>query len=128
VDYLGYPGSAREARFEVIYHLASFRGAEHRGRIRIKVPVQEAGASIASAVPVYRGALWPEREVFDMFGILFEGHPDLRRILMPVNFRHHPLRKDYPLRGMGERDVIAPNDPGFVSPRETIKLRRSTDG
>lgn len=111
VDYSQYMGQTPPARFNVVYHLYSH---PHNRRFRIRARVPEAGCTIASAYPVWKGAEWPEREVYDMFGIRFEGHPDLRRILMPVNFKYHPLRKDYPLRGMGERDVIAPEDPGFT--------------
>jgi NADH dehydrogenase I D subunit len=110
VDYSEYPGAGQQARFHVVYELYS-HSLNQRFRVRAQVGETE---SIASACPVWRGAEWPEREVFDMFGIRFEGHPDLRRILMPVNFQHFPLRKDYPLKGKGERDVIAPEDPGFV--------------
>ncbi len=123
VDYAGYMGSDPPVRFGVIYNLCAYRQTAHRGRIRVKALVPEREASIASATPVWKGALWPEREVYDMFGIRFEGHPDLRRILMPVNFEDHPLRKDYPLKGKGERDVIAPDDPGFVNIEDVIKLR-----
>ncbi len=110
VDYSVYPGCEAEPRFDVVYHLYSH---PHHRRFRLRAQVDEADCRIASACSVWKGAEWPEREAFDMFGIRFEGHPDLRRILMPVDFRHHPLRKDYPVQGMGERDVIAPEDPGF---------------
>jgi NADH dehydrogenase I D subunit len=110
VDYSEYPGGGHDGRFHIVYELYS-HSLNHRFRLRALVPDDE---SIPSACSVWRGANWPEREVFDMFGIRFEGHPDLRRILMPVNFQHYPLRKDYPLKGRGERDVIAPEDPGFV--------------
>jgi len=126
VDYADYPQSDPSARFGVIYNLCSYRQTQHRGRVRVKALVPEREAVIASAVPVWKGALWPEREVFDMFGIRFEEHPDLRRLLMPVNFKDHPLRKDYPLRGKGERDVIVPEDPGFVNIQDVIKLRDSS--
>ena len=110
VDYSEYPGSEQDARFNVVYHLYSH---PHNKRFRVRALVDEETCSIDSACPVWKGAEWPEREVFDMFGLQFKGHPDLRRILMPVNFRDYPLRKDYPLHGRGERDVIAPEDPGF---------------
>ncbi len=110
VDYSEYPGPEQDARFNVVYHLYSH---PHNKRFRVRALVDEETCSIDSACPVWKGAEWPEREVFDMFGLQFKGHPDLRRILMPVNFRDYPLRKDYPLHGKGERDVIAPEDPGF---------------
>ena len=72
-------------------------------RLVLKVGVDDPDPTIPSAVPLWRGADWMEREVFDMYGIKFEGHPDLRRILMPEEFAAFPLRKDYPLRGRGER-------------------------
>ena len=89
------------ARFMVVYQLYSFQG---QPRVRVKVPVHENDLNIASVTGLWRGANWLERETYDMFGIHFEGHPDLRRILMPDDFEGHPLRKDYPLRGRGERE------------------------
>jgi len=90
-------GSAAEGgpRFTVVYRLYKFPGAL---RARVAVDVGE-GESLASAVPLYRSADWAEREAFDMFGVRFEGHPDLRRIYMPDEFEGHPLRKDFPLAG-----------------------------
>lgn len=82
-------------RFEVIYHLYSFTLNE---RLRLKVSLQE-GQSILSVTPVWSGANWMEREVYDLFGIEFLNHPDLRRILLTDNWDGHPLRKDYDLRG-----------------------------
>ena len=82
-------------RFTAIYRLFMFPGAL---RARISVDVAE-GEGLPSAVPVYRSADWAEREAFDMFGIPFEGHPDLRRIYLPDDFDGHPLRKDFPLAG-----------------------------
>ena len=111
VDYSEYPGRQPGARYNVVYHLYSH---PHNHRFRIRAKVDEERGGIPSACGLWKGAEWPEREVYDMFGIRFEGHPDLRRILMPVNFKYYPLRKDYPLNGRGERDVIAPEDPGFV--------------
>jgi len=98
-DYLGYPGRTR-ARFEVHYVLRNLATGE---RLVVKVGVDDPDPSLPSAVPLWPGADWMEREVFDMFGIRFIGHPDLRRILMPEEFAAYPLRKDYPLRGRGER-------------------------
>ena len=110
VDYSEYPGPRPDVRFNVVYHLYSH---PHNQRFRLRAKVGEENCGIPSACGLWKGAEWPEREVYDMFGIRFEGHPDLRRILMPVNFQYYPLRKDYPLNGRGERDVIAPEDPGF---------------
>ena len=93
VDYM--PTGAGH-RFEVVCHL---RSVQHAHRIRIKARVGDAdgeGAEIDSLVPVWKGANWFERETFDMMGIVFRGHPDLRRILMYPEFVGHPLRKDYP--------------------------------
>ncbi|OFV97857.1 MAG: NADH dehydrogenase [Acidobacteria bacterium RIFCSPLOWO2_02_FULL_61_28] len=81
----------REKRFEVIYELYSFPRNE---RLRLKVPLGD-GETIESVVPVWGAANWLEREVFDMFGIRFEHHPNLRRILLPDEWQGHPLRKDY---------------------------------
>jgi NADH-quinone oxidoreductase subunit C len=83
------------ARFTVVYRLCRFPGVD---RARLAVDVAE-GASLPSAVPVYRAADWAEREAFDMFGVLFDGHPDLRRVYLPDDFEGHPLRKDFPLAG-----------------------------
>jgi NADH-quinone oxidoreductase subunit C len=69
----------------------------------VKTHVNEPDPTLPSAFPLWKGADWMEREVYDMYGIVFEGHPDLRRILMPEGFVGYPLRKDYPLRGYGER-------------------------
>jgi NADH-quinone oxidoreductase subunit C len=98
-DYLGYPGRTR-ARFEVHYVLRNLDTGE---RLTVKVGVDDPDPILPSAVPLWPGANWMEREAFDMFGIRFSGHPDLRRILMPEEFAAYPLRKDYPLRGRGER-------------------------
>ncbi len=89
------------ARFMVVYQLYSYQG---QCRVRVKVPVHENDLSIPSVTGLWRGANWLERETYDMFGIHFEGHPDLRRILMPDDFEGYPLRKDYPLQGRGERE------------------------
>ena len=100
-DYLGYPRrDAGKPRFEVHYVLLNMETHE---RVILKVGVDDPDPTIPSAVPLWMGADWMEREVFDMYGIRFEGHPDLRRILMPEEFVAYPLRKDYPLRGRGER-------------------------
>ena len=87
-----YPG--REERFEMVYHFFSLSA---NLRLRLKAPVGGQNPVIASLTPLWSGANWFEREVYDMFGIKFEGHPDLRRILMYDTFEGHPLRRDYSL-------------------------------
>ncbi len=98
VDYLHYRGAAD--RFGLVYLLASTATNE---RITIRAYLNEPDLIVPSAVPLWEGANWLEREVFDMFGVTFAGHPDLRRILCPDEFTAFPLRKDYPLQGRGER-------------------------
>jgi NADH-quinone oxidoreductase subunit C len=94
VDYLKFPGREDGPRFEVVYHLYSL--AENH-RLRVKVRVEEDDAVVPTAVPLWPIANWLEREVWDMFGIRFDGHPDLRRLLLYEEFVGHPLRKDYPI-------------------------------
>ncbi len=98
-DYLGYPGRTR-ARYEVHYVLRNTRTGE---RLVVKAGVNDPDPTLPSVFSLWPGADWMEREVFDLLGIRFQGHPDLRRILMPEEFAAYPLRKDYPLRGRGER-------------------------
>ena len=90
------------ARFMVIYHLYTFEG--ETPRIRIKTPVNDQDLTVPSVINLWKGANWLERETYDMFGIEFEGHPNLTRLLMPDEYEGHPLRKDYPLQGRGERE------------------------
>ena len=85
-----------EPRFAVVYHLYS---TQKKHRIRLRVPVEEDEPSVDSLRPVWRGVEWFEREVWDMYGVKFNGHPDLRRILMWEGYPHYPLRKDFPLEG-----------------------------
>lgn len=92
VDYLG----KKDKRFEVVYHLYSIK---HRHRIRLKAEVSEDNPTIDSVMRVWVGANWHEREAYDMYGIVFNGHPDLSRILMPEDWEGHPLRKEYPVKG-----------------------------
>jgi len=94
VDYLKFPGREDGPRFEVVYHLYSLT---HNHRLRLKVRVDEDDASVPSVVALWPIANWLEREAWDMFGVRFEGHPDLRRLLMYEEFVGHPLRKDYPI-------------------------------
>ncbi|MCF3642039.1 NADH-quinone oxidoreductase subunit C [Rhizobium sp. TRM95111] len=98
VDICGVDWPARAARFDVVYHLQSPR---QNLRIRVKVATGE-DEPVPSACAVYPGADWFEREAYDMYGILFTGHPDLRRILTDYGFEGHPLRKDFPTTGFVE--------------------------
>ena len=93
-DYLKFPGREDGPRFEVVYHLYSLA---HNHRLRLKVRVDEDDAVVPTAVELWPIANWLEREVWDMFGVRFAGHPDLRRLLMYEQFVGHPLRKDYPI-------------------------------
>lgn len=89
-----WPGRPGQARFAVVYH---FYSVVHKHRLRLVVPLEEAAAEVDSLTSLWPGADWLEREVWDMFGIDFRGHPDLKRILMYEGFEGHPLRKDYPV-------------------------------
>jgi NADH-quinone oxidoreductase subunit C len=93
VDYLG-----QDPRFMLVYNLYSI---PQKDRLRVKAPVTESDCSIATMTAVWNSANWLEREVYDLFGVVFTGHPDLRRILMTEDWEGHPLRKDYPLQGPG---------------------------
>jgi NADH-quinone oxidoreductase subunit C len=90
-----WPGPPDTSRFAVVYH---FYSMAHKHRLRLVVPVEEADAVVDSLCSLWPGANWLEREVWDMFGIVFRGHPDLKRILMYDGFEGHPLRKDYPVK------------------------------
>lgn len=89
-------GPEEDPRFEVNYHLFS---TIHYNRLRLKVLLTEDDPEVKTVVTVWKTANWHERETYDMFGIIFDNHPDLRRILLPSDFDGHALRKDYPLRG-----------------------------
>ena len=95
IDIAGVDYPERAQRFEVVYHLLSPRLNQ---RIRVKIAADEA-TQVPSVIPVFPNADWYEREAYDMFGILFSGHPDLRRLLTDYGFQGHPLRKDFPLTG-----------------------------
>lgn len=101
VDYLG-----RKPRFEVVYHLYS---VEKNHRMRVKVPLEEDDVKIPTVIPVWPGANWLEREAWDLYGIQFDGHPDLKRIYMYEEFEGHPLRKDYPKEK--RQPLIGPGAP-----------------
>jgi NADH-quinone oxidoreductase subunit C len=96
VDYLAREG-AEGTRLHSVYHLTSMT---YRRRIRLEVAVTAEDPHVPSVTPVYPTADWHERETFDMFGVLFDGHPALTRILMPDDWDGHPQRKDYPLGGV----------------------------
>jgi len=98
IDVCGADYPERDQRFDVVYHLLSMTKNQ---RVRLKVQTDEDTA-IPSAVSVFPNADWYEREVFDMYGVFFEGHPDLRRILTDYGFHGHPLRKDFPMTGYVE--------------------------
>ena len=98
IDICGADYPEREKRFDVVYHLLS---PYKNSRVRIKVQVDEAG-EVPSAVSVFPAADWFEREVYDLYGVVFSGHPDLRRILTDYGFSGHPLRKDFPVTGYVE--------------------------
>ncbi|MEZ5781031.1 MAG: NADH-quinone oxidoreductase subunit C [Rhizobiaceae bacterium] len=98
IDISGVDYPSREKRFDVVYHLLSPRQNQ---RIRVRVLADEE-TMVPSATAVYPGADWYERETYDLYGVLFSGHPDLRRILTDYGFEGHPLRKDFPLTGFVE--------------------------
>jgi NADH-quinone oxidoreductase subunit C len=98
VDLLEYPNATD--RFEVVYLLLN---TESGDRLIVKTHVNEPHLTLPSMVPIWFGADWLEREVYDMFGIVFEGHPNMKRLLLPDEFESFPLRKDYPIKGRGER-------------------------
>jgi NADH-quinone oxidoreductase subunit C len=98
VDYLEYEGAFD--RFGLVYVLVNTTTGE---RLIVKTQLSPPELDVPSAYPLWKSADWLEREIYDMFGIVFTGHPDLRRILMPEEFTAFPLRKDYPLKGRGER-------------------------
>jgi NADH-quinone oxidoreductase subunit C len=96
-DLCGIDMYTPENRFGVVYNLYSFKTKQ---RIRIKTFTEEENPKVPTVTGVWGTANWHERETFDMFGIIFEGHPDLRRMYMPDEFEYHPLRKDFPLMGI----------------------------
>jgi NADH-quinone oxidoreductase subunit C len=112
VDYLGKQGD----RFQVVYNLYSI---SRNHRLRVKVNVGEEESSIDSVSGIWKTANWHERELYDMFGITVQGHPDLKRILMPEDWEGHPLQKDYPLQGKGQRE-----DFSFIPENERPPTRR----
>jgi NADH-quinone oxidoreductase subunit C len=105
VDHFG-----DEPRYEVVYEFCALGGPNDQSHVRVKLKVSEDDCTVDSIVPVYQGANWHEREVFDMMGIHFNDHPDLRRILMWPGYPYYPLKKDFPLEGLPS-DL--PGEEGF---------------
>ncbi|MDK2970395.1 MAG: NADH-quinone oxidoreductase subunit [Candidatus Sumerlaeota bacterium] len=114
VDYLAL---GRTPRFDVVYHLYSLPKT-HRLRVRAAVP--EEDPTIDSVYSVWKTANFHERETFDMFGVIFQGHPDLRRILMPDDWEGHPLRKDFPLGGVKSFYFKRSSDPHAGEPKDLV--------
>ncbi len=97
IDTVGIDRNERKMRFEVTYNI---RNPETKQRIFLKVRCDERDPHIPTVAKIWSAANWNEREVYDMFGVIFDGHPDLRRMYMPDEFEYHPLRKDFPLLGV----------------------------
>jgi len=109
IDLCGVDYPDRDPRFEVVAHLRSTERG-HRLRLKTRIAEEEGPPEVDSLTPIWRGANWLERETFDMYGIVFRGHPDLRRILMYPEFKGHPLRKDYPANKIQPLVDFRPND------------------
>jgi NADH-quinone oxidoreductase subunit C len=116
VDYL-----PREPRYEVVYHLVSIA---NRLRLRLKVRVPSNATTVPTVQKIWPAAGWLEREVWDMFGIVFDNHPDLRRILMPEDWEGHPLRKDYPVQIRKPAQTYEPLEVTEQEFRENIERDR----
>lgn len=114
----------RDQRFEVVYNLLSVR---HNSRIRVKTYADEA-SPVPSITSLYDGANWYEREVYDLFGVFFVGHPDLRRIMTDYGFDGHPLRKDFPLTGYTEIRYDEEKKRIVVEPLELTQAFRNFEG
>jgi NADH-quinone oxidoreductase subunit C len=110
IDMLGVDRNQRKMRFEVIYNI---RNMETKERIFLKTCCDERDPHVPSVVSIWSGANWHEREAFDMYGVIFDGHPDLRRMYLPDEFEYHPLRKDFPLMGI-EGSIPLPVDKDFT--------------
>jgi NADH-quinone oxidoreductase subunit C len=98
IDITAVDWPSREKRFDVVYH---FLSPSRNARVRVKIETDEA-TPVASLIDVFPGANWYERETYDLYGVLFSGHPDMRRLLTDYGFQGHPLRKDFPLTGFVE--------------------------
>ena len=113
VDISSVDNFGDEPRYEVVYEFSGLNNPKDHLQLRLKIRVSEDDATVDSLVPVFQGADWHEREIFDMMGIHFNGHPDLRRILMWEGYPYYPLRKDFPLEGKAS-DL--PGEGGFSRP------------
>lgn len=120
-----------EPRYDVVYHLACLGEAYATGptsapprRLRLKVRLAAGDARAPSLVPIYPSANWLEREVFDLFGVAFDGHPDLRRLLMPDDWEGHPLRKDYPVQIRKDTASWSPLQVSVEEFADTIRRQR----
>jgi NADH dehydrogenase (ubiquinone) Fe-S protein 3 len=122
ITAVDYP--TRDQRFEVVYNLLSVR---HNSRIRVKTYADEA-SPVPSVTGLFEGALWYEREVYDMFGVFFSGHPDLRRIMTDYGFDGHPLRKDFPLTGYTELRYDEEKKRIVIEPLELTQAFRNFEG
>ncbi len=118
MDYLG----ADERRFHVVYQLTSMT---YRRQVRLEVAVPASEPRVPSVTAVYPTADWQERETYDMFGVLFDGHPNLTRILMPDDWEGHPQRKDYPLGGVPDR--VQGRRNSTAGPAEVVPVSTSTN-
>ena len=129
VDYLSYnpdggpPGEGRTPRYDAVYHFYSLT-LNHR--LRLKVGLAEDDATVPSLTGVWPSANWGEREVYDLYGLTFSGHPDLTRILTPEDWQGHPLRKDYPL--IEEEIEFTESLPGLNMPLRPVHERSKVDG
>lgn len=123
-DISGVDFPSRENRFEVVYQLLSFR---YNARIRVKTYASEV-SPVPSVVPIFNAANWQEREVYDMYGVFFTGHPDLRRILTDYGFEGHPLRKDFPLTGYVEVRYDEEKKRVVTEPVELAQAFRNFEG
>jgi NADH dehydrogenase (ubiquinone) Fe-S protein 3 len=122
ITAVDYP--SKDQRFEVVYNLLSVR---HNSRIRVKTYADET-TPVPSVVPLFDGANWYEREVYDLFGVLFTGHPDLRRIMTDYGFDGHPLRKDFPMTGYTEIRYDEEKKRIVVEPLELSQAFRNFRG
>ena len=130
VDVIGVDSHPATPRFEVVYHFACLGAAYATGsaaparRLRVRVRIPGNDPAVPSITGIYRSANWPEREIFDLFGIRFEGHPDLRRILMPDDWEGYPLRKDYPVQIRKDTESWSPAQLTVEEFAENMRAQR----